>query len=516
MATYYTRNENNDGLCTIYFNVRKRVPNVHMRICTHIQIDIKTWESANKSIAAWNRFSDSPTGKPIVEKLELMRQSVSKLFDDGRINSSKDKWKIDDVIMSIVNADAIRMEEEAEQKRLAEEIDSKKYILNFYEIFMKGIVDGTIRHSNNKLYTKTTISNWKSFGKYLYGYTKPKDTFDVVNKAYADGFCAYLDKCGLMPTTCNKNIICFRKLCNLAVEYGINKNATSMKVWKEREVNEEDKRAEIYLTEEELDEIYRFPLEGEEEKARDLFLLGYLICQRFSDYGSLTKDNFCETISGTRIVKVRQTKTDNLVEIPIVDKRVDEICNKYNYNFPTITARKINDYLLTGMKKVATVCPSLMEKNVTAMTTQERNKEEHYVQLLKKKASGQKFNKEETRTLKNMVEYAEEHNGHPLYERNENGQMVKFKYELITTHTARRSGVTNLYKSGLLDTRDMMSISGHKSEANFEHYIKMKKSEHADRIAEKLSIKQNSMDFAIENLSPEQVKMLLKKLLEAS
>jgi len=369
MATYYIRNESTNGLNTIYFNVRKRMPNVHMRICTHIQIDTKTWKFANKSIATWNKFANSPIGKPIVEKLELMRQAVSKVFDDGRINSNNDKWKIDDVIMSIVNADAIRMEEELERKRLEEETESQKYIINFYEMFLKGIMNGTIRHSNNKLYTKTTISNWKSFGRYLYEYADPKDTFDIINKAYADGFCAYLEKCKLMPTTCNKNIICFRKLCNLAVEYGVNKNATSMKVWKEREVNEEDKRAEIYLTEDELDAIYQYPLQGDEEKARDLFILGYLICQRFSDYRSLTRENFCETVSGTRIVKVRQTKTGNLVEVPIVDKRVDEICQKYDYNFPHITARKINDYLLTAMKKVAEMCPSLMEKYVTAMTS---------------------------------------------------------------------------------------------------------------------------------------------------
>ena len=133
-------------------------------------------------------------------------------------------------------------------------------------------------------------------------------------------------------------------------------------------------------------------------------------------------------------------KTDTLVEVPITDKRVDEICCKYNYDFPKITARKINGYLLTGMKKVAESFPSLMEKHTTAMTLQERRKEEHYALLLKKKASGRKLNKEESRTLKNMVEYAELHNGQPLYERNKDGQMVKFKYEIITTQTARRSG----------------------------------------------------------------------------
>ena len=106
-------------------------------------------------------------------------------------------------------------------------------------------------------------------------------------------------------------------------------------------------------------------------------------------------------------------KADTLVEVPITDKRVDEICSKYNYDFPKITARKINDYLLTG----------------------------------------------------------------------------------------------------LLDTRDMMSISGHKSEATFEHYIKMKKSKHADRIAEKLNSTHNSLDMIIENMSPDDVRKLLKKVL---
>ena len=59
----------------------------------------------------------------------------------------------------------------------------------------------------------------------------------------------------------------------------------------------------------------------------------------------------------------------------------------------------------------------------------------------------------------------------------------------------------------------MMSISGHKSEATFEHYIKMKKSEHADRIAEKLNSKPNSLDMILENMSPEDIKKLLKKVL---
>ncbi len=47
-----------------------------------------------------------------------------------------------------------------------------------------------------------------------------------------------------MSNTINKNVTCFRKLCNLAAMEGYNKNAVSFKVWKDRTVKETDKRAE--------------------------------------------------------------------------------------------------------------------------------------------------------------------------------------------------------------------------------------------------------------------------------
>ena len=52
--------------------------------------------------------------------------------------------------------------------------------------------------------------------------------------------------------------------------------------------------------------------------------------------------------------------------------------------------------------------------------------------------------------------------------------------------TARRSGITNLYKQGIFNTREMMAMSGHQSEKVFENYIKVGVSEQADRIAEKV------------------------------
>ena len=55
--------------------------------------------------------------------------------------------------------------------------------------------------------------------------------------------------------------------------------------------------------------------------------------------------------------------------------------------------------------------------------------------------------------------------------------------------------MTNMYKSGLLDTRQMMGISGHQSEKVFESYIKIGIREQARRTAMRLL--EGSMDGRI-------------------
>ncbi|MDR2653186.1 MAG: site-specific integrase [Prevotellaceae bacterium] len=54
------------------------------------------------------------------------------------------------------------------------------------------------------------------------------------------------------------------------------------------------------------------------------------------------------------------------------------------------------------------------------------------------------------------------------------------KYELIQTHTARRSGCTNMYLAGI-DIYTIMGFSGHTTESSFRKYIKIKQEENAQR-----------------------------------
>jgi hypothetical protein len=55
------------------------------------------------------------------------------------------------------------------------------------------------------------------------------------------------------------------------------------------------------------------------------------------------------------------------------------------------------------------------------------------------------------------------------------------KHDLIKTHTARRTGATNMYLAGI-STLDIMKITGHKTEREFLNYIRVSKEETAEML----------------------------------
>ena len=106
--------------------------------------------------------------------------------------------------------------------------------------------------------------------------------------------------------------------------------------------------------------------------------------------------------------------------------------------------------------------------------------------LLKKKKDGVKFTENERKWFHKLDKWAKIRNGSPLWERNKHGEVVRAKYELICSHTARRSGTTNLYKLGVLSDLELRSITGHESQKNFEGYIRIGISEQAQRVGDKI------------------------------
>lgn len=493
---FFLRTKETKGRASLYLEVRKRSPTIRTMVCTNIVVDIQTWIRVNKSAKIWETYRQTKEGRSLSEKLDLIEASINDAIVNGieiddihydieEGNSPLNSMILNAAVEKIVMKDIINMRRQELEERKEEKKRAMKFIVGFYEYFLEGIKNKDIRHHNGEKYEQSTITVWNTFGRYLRVYTPAEMTFDEITKPFADKFISFLEKKGMMPKTISKYVICFRKLCNLAAEEGINANAVSLKVWKERAVKANEKKAELYLTDEELDALYEMPLTGKDEEVRDLFLMGIFSCQRFSDYGSFTYDNFKKTDRGTPIISLFQKKTGTYIEVPILDDRMFVICNKYNYRFPNVDKRTMNYHLKQILKQLSETVPSLAEKYVTRIDMRQKQSEDNFVKWGKKLGKGGKLNDSERSQYGKLKKYAIEHNGSPVFERNYRGEVIMPKYELVSTHTARRSGITNLYKQGIFNTREMMAMSGHQTEKVFEEYIKVGVSEQADRIAEK-------------------------------
>ena len=476
MAQFFLRSKREEGEAPLYTKIRRN--GMQMYVCTGIKVDIKEWNKAQKSLSAMQRYEQTEAGAKVHELQMQVMKAVDALYAEGKIKTKEDKAIIEEAMNDIVTGGT---KEVQRVKRIAE-AKSRKYVIQFYEYFFSGISDGSISHGKNSEYSPGSIQVWKTFGSYLRGYCDVGITFEDIDKPFADRFTQFLQKKGFMSNTINKNVTCFRKLCNLAAMEGYNKNAVSLKVWKDRTVKDEDKRAEIYLTEDEIDAMYNMELTGENEIVRDIFVLGYFSCQRYSDYSRLREENFMTYDKGLGQITLTQKKTG----------RVYELCDKYNYDFPEISEQKMNLKIKAVTALLAESVPSFQEKYVTVLTAVERRSEQTYAKLLKKKESGIKFTENERKWFGKLNKLAVKRNGAPLFERNKHGEVIRPKYELIASHTSRRSGATNLYKLGALSNMEMRSITGHQSEKVFENYIRVGLSEQAQMVGDKILAAKNA------------------------
>ncbi len=454
---------------------------------SHITVDIVKYTKAQKSSARMAEYVTTPEGERVAFLSVKYMDELKKAIKEGVTEPEA----LDERLQDIVFADTRKALREAEEERKAEEKKKHSSILGYFDDFYSRMQEGTLLHHNGEEYKEGTIQIWKKFERYLREYLKNDYDilFDDINPVFGDRFTAFLKKKQFLPKTINTHRTCFRKLCRRASQEGINSNAVSLSIWQETTVDQKEKKAELYLTEEELNALYDMPLLGEQAQVRDIFMLGCFSCQRVSDYANLGKSNFItDKETGLQMFSITQQKTGQYVEIPIVDERVTAICERYGYKFPKVPKYKINREIKIILKALSKKVPSLAEPNLTLLTYAERKAAEdfkEYTQRTKNKGT-KALNPRERNIYYKLRKKAFDADNGELFQRDNAGQVLRPKYELISSHSARRSGVTNLYKTGLLDTREMMSISGHQSEKNFELYIKVGTREQANRVAEKL------------------------------
>ncbi len=306
--------------------------------------------------------------------------------------------------------------------------------ITLFEYIKQLIVDSENgrRLIDGKQVNTRTVQRYQTTFKLLSDFqTKYKAAidFDAIDLSFYNDFSSYMAKTkDYTPATMGKHVSTLKTFLNAATQEGINVNLKyQSKGFKAIETESDS----IHLSEDELLDIGRLDLSANPrlDRVRDLFLIGCYTGLRHSDFTTIQPKDIRQGKDGENF-DIIQFKTKDRVTIPI-HRTVRVILDKYNGQLPeAISNQKFNDYL----------------KEVTEMVES--------LQVL------------ETRSITKGGKTVED---------------VKPKWQLVSSHTGRRSFATNAYERGT-PTMSIMAITGHRTEKAFLGYIKTSASKHAEII----------------------------------
>jgi len=267
---------------------------------------------------------------------------------------------------------------------------------------------GTILNYN------ATLTRLKDFSEYR----GQEITFQSINQSFYEAFMNYLIKeHKSLNNTVGRHIKVLKVFLNYCKRMEIIPAETNLSAFK---VIKEEADI-IYLTEHELFELLN--LEGltkSLQQVRDNFCFGCFTGLRFSDIAKINKSNIKEGF-----IEIRTEKTRDALKIPL-NQYAKEILRKYETENctrplpPTISNQKTNEYLKELCEMAEIDDPIEIEK-----------------------FSGSK---------KILIK--------------------KPKYNLVTSHTARRTFVTLSLEKGIR-AEVVMNMTGHKEYQTFKKYIKI-------------------------------------------
>lgn len=287
--------------------------------------------------------------------------------------------------------------------------------ISFFKFADQFIQDRSV----NPEFSKGTITNYKKYLKHLKTFHKsyPFD-FDSMDLAFFEKFKAYLLKKDLSTNYVSKIIESVKIFLNDAVEKEITK---TVKFRSKKTKLKTQEVYDIYLSVKELKHLFTFDLSDEKRLSdtRDHFLIGAFTGQRISDFTLLIKENF-RTIDGVVFIVDQAQKTGITAMIP-AHPIVLSIMEKHNWDLPKpYVDQKFN-------QKIKVIC--------------------HLA------------------GLKEKVVFYE-------YKGGKRQKIILPKYQMVSSHTARRSFITNGLIAGLSETL-IMKMTGIKKRETLNKYIKL-------------------------------------------
>lgn len=409
-----------------------------------LEVDVQKWTELKGSERKLKNFLDKNRYSQHLMNIEF---GIDELKRTGEFTKENVDRLIQDIVLKEKREEYLKREKLGRELRERKLKSPKAYVQNF----IKQMQTGEARTNKGELYGRFTISAWKQFARvFVDFYDRHPFEWEQIDKRLVNRFLSYLEELDYMKKTRNKYMKNFKQIISDAEKVGYHTNHVAKNLIHKLNVKESDKAREIYLTKEELDAFYDMKLEGTEEIVRDLFLIGCYTAQRFSDFTSINENCIGTTAKGVKVIRMEQQKTGNLVAIPIVDERLEALLKKYNYNVPYITDQALNRTIKEIGYELSKTVPQLAVREITLLKKQEK-----------------------------LAEAA----GEVSFERDKFGNVVKPRWAMISTHTARRSAITNMYLSGKYTIPQMMSVSGHVDERTFRDYVKLSGDELAEMVA---------------------------------
>lgn len=258
----------------------------------------------------------------------------------------------------------------------------------------------------------TTISRLKKFEEYK----MKKYLIHEVDLTFHSNYSKFAkENLGLSVNSYGKDLKQIKTVCLDARDRNIKINSQV----ESRKFNApKEKTSFVTLNESELNKIRNVKGSDYILNARDWLLVGCWTGCRVNDLMKLNNSNILKGIDGWQFIRYVQSKTGNQVDLPI-HPHVLEVLSKYD-GFPRpISDQKFNKYIKEVCEKAG------------------------------------------------IVEVVNGTRQNPKTHRKETGMFEK--WQLIRSHTCRRSFATNHYSQ--LSNKQIMAVTGHKTEKQFLDYI---------------------------------------------
>lgn len=289
----------------------------------------------------------------------------------------------------------------------------RDYSFSFFEAFDEFIEIRKKENAVNTIKKYTTTSNHLKDFERLKNY---KIDFESINFKFEAKFKKYLiDEVGMTNNTVVKYLKTLKTFLYYALDKGYHKNLEYQKF----KVKESEGEI-VFLTWDELMKLYNKELTSEKlKKVRDIFCFGCFTGLRYSDLKNLKKEN----IQGDYIVlKTIKTRSDNRIPLinyskEILNRNISEFRDSI---FDAPSNQKMNDYLKDLGKEA-----ELFDQ----------------IQIVRFKGS-------------------------------ERIEDTFFKYQVLTTHVARNTFITNGLERGI-SAEVLMNITTHQSYKSFKRYFKV-------------------------------------------